>query len=794
MDNSITEVDILDESKECFLIYAEEVLTDRAIPSAEDGLLSVQRKILWTMSEILNMDNKSKTKKSASVVGSTLASSYFHGDASCYGALCKMSQEYLMRYPLINGQGSLGTQEANNMQASARYTEAKPSIYADLMFTDYGKKVVPEVPTYNNEYMEPVVLPGLFPNALVNGREAIGVSMAHNSLPMNLTEVCEGIVAYIQDKNIDINGLMNYIKGPDFPLGGVVINSRDIYQAYATGKSMISLKVRGDYVVEDNKIIFNSIPYRTYRNKIKEQINDNIDEFAKYFKDFDDESSVGINKLIFYLNPGVSAKTAVDALFELTDLQTTLSYNMNYIVEGTPRLCSLKDLIIAYYNHQIDVILAATAFDKKKAEARAHIIRGLLIAIDKIDEVIALIKSSESKAIASQKLMAFLTIDEIQANAILEMKLGKLTRIDKTELLEELAEKEAIILECVHIIEDANYRDSILIQKIEAMKGKYGDKRRTVLENLDLIPKTKEEKEIAKVEPEKCVVVMTESGNIKRIPASSYRAQRRNTKGIKNQDDITNCVIRTNTIDSLMIFTNLGQMYRLLVNDIPEGTNASKGTPIGALVELEKNEKPQVIYSIYRDTDAKYIVLTTKNGLIKKTSLEECMSTKKKKGLSAIIIREGDALASVFLAKSEDIVMVSEQGKAIRFALTDITPTGRNSQGVKGMTLAADDKITAAAPIRDINDKLAIFLSTGYGKKIELTELPKQARGGKGVIVSKTKGVVQAIALMNDEDTVLLVGERNSVCISGVEVPTMSRTAEGNVMIKDSGIISASKV
>ena len=639
-ENFITEIDIIDEAKDNFLVYAEEVLTDRAIPAVEDGLLSAQRKILWTMEDYLKMDSKGKTKKCNAIVGSTLATSYFHGDISCYGVLCKMSQEFLMRYPLVKGQGSLGTQESNDMVASSRYTEAKPSLYTDLMMNDYKKKVIPEKETYNGEFMEPVVLPGLFPNALCNGRQAIVISMAHNSLPHNLTEVCNAIIHYIENEgNINIDELMKDIPGPDFPLGGQIINIKEVRSAYATGKSNISLKVRGDYEIENNKIIFNSIPYRTYRNKIKEQINDNIEELEKSIIDFDDESSVGINRLVFTVKDEGCIQTALSKLFALTDLQTTLSFNMNFIVNGTPKLCSLYDLIKYYVIHQEDVLLNATYFDKDKAEKRLHIIEGLIIAIDKIDEVIKLIKNSENKNIARTSLVSFLNIDEIQADAILDMKLVKLTRIDKNELIQEKQEKEIFIEECNRIIGNKSYRDGILIKKVSSLRDAYGDARRTKLNN---ISENKEEKEIEFVEPEKCVVVMTESGLIKRVPSSSFRTQRRNGVGVRTQDDITSMVIRTNTIDSLMIFTDKGKMYRLLVNDIPIGNNTAKGQSIKSLVTMEPNENPTVIYSIYRDTDAKYVLFTTKNGLVKKTALDEYIKTSKKSGIAAINIKDDD--------------------------------------------------------------------------------------------------------------------------------------------------------
>ena len=436
-DNYITEVDILDEAKDCFLTYASEVLTDRAIPAAEDGLLSSQRKILWTMEDVLKMNNNSKTKKCNALVGSTLSTAYFHGDASCYGVLCKMAQEYLMRYPLIHGQGSLGTQEDNSLVASSRYTEAKPSVFADLMMIDYKKHPVPTKETYNGEYQEPVVLPALFPNALCNGRQAIGISMAHSSVPHNLTEVIEGIIAYIQNPDIDIKGLMEYIKGPDFPLGGEVINKKDIYQAFATGKSSVSLKVRGDYVIDGNTITFTTIPYRTYRNKIKEQLEKNVEIFEKALEDFSDKSNLGQNNLVFEAKSGC-VNTLLNLLFKYTDLQTTISYNMNFIVDGTPKLCSIKDLIVAYVAHQQRVMINVAQTDLNKAQCRKHIVEGLLIAINDIDTAIELIRSSIDRNEAKVKLMAHFGLSEEQANGILDMKLVKLTKLDKDDLLDEL--------------------------------------------------------------------------------------------------------------------------------------------------------------------------------------------------------------------------------------------------------------------------------------------------------------------------------------------------------------------
>ena len=794
-ENFITEIDIIDEAKDNFLTYAEEVLTDRAIPAVEDGLLSAQRKLLWTMEDYLKMDAKSKTKKCNAIVGSTLATSYFHGDASCYGVLCKMSQDFLMRYPLIHGQGSLGTQENNDMVASSRYTEAKPSIYADLMMNNYNKKVIPEKETYNGEFLEPVVLPGLFPNALCNGRQAIGISMAHNSLPANLTEVCNGIIHFIEKNgNITLDELMEDIKGPDLPLGNVVINAKDIKAAYATGKSATSLKVRGDYKIEGKKIIFTSIPYRTYRNKIKEQINDNIEELEKCIVDFDDESGVGVNRLVFTAKDEGCIQTALSKLFALTDLQTTLSYNMNFIVNGTPKLCSLYDLVKYYVFHQETVLLNATKYDKEKAEKRLHILNGLIIAIDKIDEVITLIKASSDKSEARNKLMALLNVDTIQADAILDMKLAKLTRIDKNELVQEKKEKEEFIADCNRIINEKEYRDSILINLISTLRDKYGDARRTQLLN---ISEDKEEKEIEFIEPEKCVVILTESGLIKRVSTTSFRSQRRNGKGVKTQDDITHAVIRTNTIDSLMIFTDKGKMYRLLVNDIPVGTNASQGQSIKSLITMDVNENPSIIYSIYRDTDAKFVLFTTKNGLVKKTALDEYIKTKKKSGIAAISLKKDDELVSVNLIKDEPIIIVTSGGMMIKFNSNEIGATSRVTAGVKGIGLKPDDTVVSTLVVRNNTDALAIFSEKGLGKKIDMSEVTLQKRAGKGLACYKTGdtgGNIAAAALVADEDSILICGDKSSLCISATEIPTLGRVSLGNQLIKGNKVLSVSKV
>lgn len=784
----ITEVDILDEAKDNFLTYAEEVLTDRAIPAAEDGLLSAQRKILWTMEDYLKMDNKSKTKKCNAIIGSTLATSYFHGDIACYGVLRKMAQEFLMRYPLVTGQGQLGTQENNDMFSSSRYTEAKPSKFTDLMMNDFSKNVVPTKETYNGEFQEPIVLPSLFPNAICNGRQAIGISMAHNSAPHNLTEVCNAAIALIEKGELTIDEVLSYIPGPDFPLGGTVLNIKDVRTAFASGKSNTSLKIQGDYEIDGQDIVFTSIPYRTYRNKIKEQIEKNIEVLSELIDDFDDESNIGQNKLVFHVKDGVSVSKALNKLFLLTDLQSTLSYNMNYIVNGTPKLCSMVDLLHAYVDHQEEVLVNATTFDKEKAEARAHILEGLIAAVDKIDEVIALIKQSAGRADARIKLMDFLSVDEVQANAILDMKLGKLTRIDKEELVNELKEKKEFIAKCIEILTDKEVRNKVLISKITQLRDTYGDARRTKLLNTDI---PKQEKEVVVVEPKDCVVVVTKKNTIKRIDAKNFKAQKRNTTGVKT-GDIVLFSQKTNTQDTLMVFSSKGKMYRVLVDNIPEGTNASNGTPISTLIEFENGEKPMAFTTMTRDTDKKFIFFATKNGTIKKVPLDE-YDKMKRTGIIAISFKDGDELADVTFINQEQMLLVTKNGMAIRFGTAEMPISSRTAQGVKGMKLNDGDSVIATLPIVDPADYLAIVSKNGLGKKMQIDELTLQNRGGKGLLCYK--GEIAGAEIIKESDNLLINGDKSSIVISGKDIPTLGRVSMGNIMLKNNEqVISITQV
>lgn len=768
----ITDVDILDEAKECFLTYSSEVLTDRAIPAVEDGLLSAQRKIIWTMEDYLKMNSKSKTKKCHSIVGLTLSTSYFHGDAACYGVLRKIAQPFLMRYPLVVGQGSIGTQQSNDMFASSRYTEAKPEIYADLMMEGFSKGVVPTKETYNGEFMEPVVLPSFFPNAICNGRQAIGVSMSHNSLPHNLTEVCDAIVAYINGNINNVDELLKYIKGPDFPLGNVVINIKDVKEAFATGKSEVSLIVRGDYTIDGNKIIFNTIPYRTYRDKIKEQILANVDEFDKYIEDFNDESSLGENRLVFVVKPGVPTNTALYHILNLTDLQTSLSYNMNYIVDGTPKMCSMIDLLKYYVEHQTDILIKEAKFDKAKSDDKIHSLEGILIILSDIDKAIDLIKNSTNREDAINKLKINFSIDEEQAKAVLELKLARLTKLDVADINKELAEQRKISNRCEKIINEDSYRKKVLINKVLKMKETYGDARRTTLK--DEAPL----EDNVSIAPEDVVVSCNADGMLSAIPAKDIKVQKKGGKGAKLKDEII-ASVKTNTIDILMIFTNTGKVYTLEVNKIPKDLKIDSKI----LLKFESEENILAITSVNSNSDNKYVCFASEAGIFKKTSLEEYTNLLRN-GSIAVKIRENDKIVSVFFSNDEDeLLAVSKKGMILRVDSKSFNASGRNTYGSTIMRFKENDGLLNVIPIKDETNLLALFSVSGYGKLISINDILTKSRGGYGI---KSGGEdIAGATLVNKKDKVLIICEKNMLCIEPAHIRVCTRSAKGQKVSKN---------
>ena len=789
---NVIDTPIIQEVEQSFLDYSLSVITDRAIPSAEDGLKPVARRILWDMFDKGYMNNK-KFVKCAQPVGDTMGRFHPHGDSSIYGALVWLSQPWNMRYPLISFHGNNGSRDGDE-PAAYRYTECKLSKEGEEMLADIKKNTVDWAPAYTDEENEPVYLPGRIPNLIVNGTSGIAVAMACSFAPHNMNEVMEAIKYALANPNCKIDELLNFIKGPDFPTGGLIINKDELATAYKTGKGRA--RIRGEYVVETkagkDSIVFTSIPYKVSKENLAIEI-DKLCEAGSIegISAIRDESNKDGVRFVVELAKGVSAEPIIAKLFKMTQLENTYSINQVALVDKKPRLLNIKQLIEIYIEHQRDVLLRKTKYEADKIQARIHILEGLLIALEDIDNVITLIKKSENAAAAKVSLMSAYNLSEAQAKAILDMKLSRLAKLEKIEIQKEKEELEKEFERLSLILKDPSDE---LMKIFNEIKTKYGDDRKTTITQVST---TKEEKEIEFVEPEKCVVVMTEGGLIKRVPSTSFKTQKRNGKGVKTQDDITSAVIRTNTIDSLMIFTDKGKMYRLLVNDVPVGNNTTKGQSIKSLIAMDTDENPTVIYSIYRDTDAKYVMFVTKNGLVKKTSLEEYVKTKKKTGITAIALKEDDALATVFLVKDEPIVLLTNNGMGIKFSSMEIAATSRNTSGIKGITLSRDDYVVAGLPVRNSKDSLAIFSTNGLSKKISLDDLMIQKRAGKGLICYKptaSSGEVSAAALISNEDNLLICGNANSICISATEIPLLSRASLGNQVIKNSKILSVSKV
>lgn len=772
--------ELYNELSQNFIEYAVAVNTDRAIPDARDGLKPVAKRILY--GTFFNGYTNSKPHvKSASIVGRVMADFHPHSDSSIYEALVRLAQPWTMRYPLVDFHGNMGNQDGDG-PASSRYTEAKlAKISEDGMLCGIKKKNVDFIPNYSETEDEPTVLPSLFPNLLCNPNSGIGVAMACNWAPHNLVEVEQAIYDYLDGKEPTL-------PGPDFPTGGEVINKADIPAIMATGKG--SVKIRARYKIEGNNIIYYEIPYGISTEDLMNEIGQVADEKIPEIAHIRNESNKKGFRLVVECERGVSTATVINKLFRETRLETSFSYNQVALVNKTPIDLNLKDCIKIYVDHNTDCIVREAMFDIKKATERLHVLIGLIKAIDIIDEIIAMIKQSASASDAKQILITKYNFSEAQAKAILDMKLSKLAKLEKQELEKEKKDLEELLVKlqdiCAHPIIE-------LRKRLKELVNKYGDKRRTVLSQLET-PKG-EEKELAYVEPEECVVIMGAGGLVKKIPKSSFRAQNRGGKGVKTQDDITLAAIRTNSIDNLLIFSDKGKVYRLLVDKIPTGTNTSKGTPISTLIKMPENESVAAVYSQYRGTDMKYLFIATKNGQIKKTALTE-FATSRGNGSPCIKLKEDDDIAAVTLMNDEELLLITEQGMIIRIN-SDITPTGKTAMGVKGISLKEGDKVAVALPIRDKNDDLAVFSSKGLGKRVALNEFTTQGRGGKGVIVYKVSpecGNVSAAQLVNDNDTILAIGDKTSICINGSAISKGSRTAAGSLIIKSGAIQKVTKV
>ena len=782
MQDNTMQNDLINELSSNFIEYAYAVNTDRAIPSAKDGLKPVAKRILYCAYEEGILSSKPHVK-CANIVGTTMGHYHPHGDSSIYGALVRLAQNWVMRYPLIDFHGNVGN-IAGDPPAAYRYTEARLSKIAEEgMIYNIKKNVVDTIPNYDETLDEPVVLPALFPNLLCNPNSGIGVSIASNWAPHNLTEVAQAIYDYIDGKEPEI-------PGPDFPTGGIIINAKECKNIVKNGRGTV--KIRAKYELEDSTIVFTEIPYGVTIETIIEQ----IDSFSKKGE------LPGIKLVNDYTNNkhGVrievecdktaNIKNVITKLFAKTSLQSTFSYNQVALVNKTPTELTLKDAIKIYLEHNEDCLVREFNSDLTKSKNRLEIVNGLLKALEDIDNIIKIIKASESAAAARVALETKYNFTEPQSKAIVDMKLGRLANLEKVEYETEAKELNNKIASLLEVLNSKEKQIKVIRGRLEELVHKYGDARRTQLTD---VTETKEEKEIENVEPEECIVLLTDNGSVKRVPTSTFKTQKRGGKGVKTRDDIVNDIIRTNTIDSLLVFTDSGNMYRLLVDDIPVGKNDSKPIPIRSLVSMQTNENPTVVYSIYRNTSAKYILFVTKEGMVKKSSLSEYIKTSKKTGIAALKLREGDSIAAAALVNDEELVIASKNGMAIRFKSTEVGATGRATIGVKGINLKEGDEVKSLAINRDNKDDLAIFTTAGSGKRIPLTELPAQKRGGRGVIVVKDAEIAD-ITMVNDEDTVLAVGITNSICIPAKEITKASKTAQGTQIIKGTRLQGVSKV
>ena len=764
-----------------FIEYSVAVNTDRAIPDSKSGLKPVAKRILYGAFATGRVSNKPHVK-CARIVGDVMGSYHPHGDTSIYDALVRLAKNWVMRYPLIDFHGNLGNIDGDG-PAAYRYTEARLSkLSEEGLLTGIKKKCVDFIPYYDETTEEPVTLPAIFPNLLCNPNSGIGVAMACNWLPHNLKEVAAAIYDYMDGKE-------PMIPGPDFPTGGIVINKNDLPNILKTGHG--SVKIRGRYKIEKNTIVFYEIPYGTSTEALITEIGQVADsKEVEGIVDIRNESNKKKGmRIVIEHTKDANAEVIVRKLFAKTKLQTSISYNQVALVDKTPTELGLEDCIRIYVEHNEDCLNKETKFDLKKAQDRMEILNGLLKALEDIDNIIALIKRSASAAAAKDNLIAKYSFTEPQAKAIVEMKLGKIAGLEKIELQNEQSDLARAIERYENILSNQTTRMDIIRERLAAIVKKFGDDRRTELLQIDIKP---EEKEIAEVVPEDCVVIVTKAGAVKRVPVKSFKIQRKNGKGVKSEDDTILDTISTNTIDTLMIFTNKGKMYRLLVDNVPAGTNASKGVNLSSLVNFDPGEHIIAVNSLYRKTNAEYVVFMTKNGLLKKTALEEYTKMKKSTGIAAIKIKEGDSLANVMFLKDEDIVIVTQQGMSIHIETKTINPIGRVTSGVKAIKLNDGDLVLYALPIHSNEDKVGIFTKDGYGKKVSLDEFPLQGRGGKGVTISKSE--VAGVAMLSDDDLVLLLGKPNSICINASDVPSLSRTSLGNMMIKGSSLVSVVKI
>jgi len=773
--------DLTKELSTNFIEYAVAVNTDRAIPDAKSGLKPVAKRILWSAFEEKRLSSKPHVK-AARIVGDVMGKYHPHGDSSIYGAMVRLSQPWVMRYPLIDWHGNNGN-IAGDGPAAARYTEARLSKIAEEgMLNGIKKNNVDFIPNYDETLEEPITLPSAFPNLLCNPNTGIGVAMACNWAPHNLNDVAKAITDYL-------DGITPMLDGPDFPTGGLIINKDDIPKIMKTGHGTVKIQAR--YNIEGNKIIFYEIPYgETIEGLIAQVGKACEDKEIEGISDIHDESSKKI-RIVVTCERGVDPSSIVAKLYNKTNFQSSFSYNQVALIDKTPTELNLEDAIKIYVDHNLDCIVKECNFDLTKAEARLEIVNGLLKALEDIDNIIALIKASESAAAAKINLIAKYNFTENQAKAILAMRLSSLAKLEKVELNKEAEDLNDKIFMFHQILDNRDEQIGILKVRLQGLVNKYGDARRTELAQIEI---TKEEKEKAEIIPEDVVVIINNLNEVKRIPKKNFKVQHRRGVGVKTASESPRIMLATNTIDTLMIFTSEGKMYRLNVDKIPEGTNASRGVNLKTILKLDDKEIIQEIASARGEKPADYVVFFTKNGLVKKTKFEEYVNTKKTTGIQAIKIKEDDELAVVrFMNDDEKIILITKQGYAIKFTFDDIKAIGRLTSGVKGIAKKEDDAVIGVVNFSSKDDSFVLITREGKSKRMSVSDFTIQNRGGRGVIALKLdpNDYVAAALPATEKDLVLIAGKPNSICVPVKEISIQSKLGTGTKIIERSQVESA---
>ncbi len=799
-DTKVEKVDTVDNLKKSFMSYAMAVNVSRAIPDVRDGLKPVHRRILFAMGEMNNFYDK-PTKKCARIVGDVMGKYHPHGDSSIYDALVRLAQDFSIRYPLVDGQGNFGSVDGDP-PAAMRYTEARLAKIAGLMLEDIDKETVDFMPNFDNQNLEPKVLPSKIPNLLINGADGIAVGMATNIPPHNLTEVLSGLQAMIDNPEIDIDELIKIIPAPDFPTGGIIMGRTAIKHAYKTGRGGIVVRGRAEIEERENgrsRIIITELPYQVNKAQLIIQIADLVkNKRIEGIANINEESDRTGMRIVIDIKKDYNAQVVLNSLYKLSQLQKGSGIIFLALANGQPKILNLKEMLSYYLEHQKEVLVRKTKFDLAKAKEREHIVKGLVIALANIDEVIRIIKSADDKADAVKKLVENFELDEIQANAILEMKLSKLTSLEVEKLNEELRALDALIADLEDILATPARVLKILRDNFEEIKNNYGDKRKTEISldagGIDIADL---------IEKEDVIISMTHQGYIKRMSTAEYKSQNRGGVGItahktKEEDYVENMFV-TCTHNDLLFFTNKGRVYCIKAYEVPEAQRTAKGRAIINLLMLSPDEKVTTV--IPREDGAQgNLIMATKNGLIKKTSLSEFESIRKV-GKIAIHLLENDELIGVLVSSGEDDILVaSHNGKAIRFSEKDVRNVGRDSQGVRSMKLAKDDFIVDIAIVKQ-NSQIITISSKGYGKRSSVDEFRVQSRGGMGVkagIFNEKTGYLVALKQTYDDNDILLIADNGIIIRTPLNgISSLSRVSQGVKVMKlkeDNIIVSAALV